>query len=303
MRTFLVLLLKAFLFIVLLMVRMGEWDLKWLYRGVRFETDISNFISVFSGVALLMILLDYLQFSVIWWYRRVHKIRGDDNFIIGINHIYTLVLVAGVIVGFFSLFQVDFKALFTSLSIIFAGLAILTKDYISNLINGMILTFSGQLSIGDNVQIGKHRGKITAITLQSVHLLNDDDDMIYIPNNLVSNGEVVNYTKREIKRTSIEFEIALQHLKTVEDLEQQLVEALRPFHDLINPETYYLRVAEVNIDSISFKFQYILKNPDKELERRIRRTAIRRLVEIISGREKIVDQIPDLPDDLGHHVI
>ena len=44
------------------------------------------------------------------------------------------------------------------------------------------------------------------------------------------------------------------------------------------------------------KFQYILKDPNKDLERQIRRRTIRRLVEVISEREKIADQIPDLPD-------
>ena len=51
------------------------------------------------------------------------------------------------------------------------------------------------------------------------------------------------------------------------------------------------------------KFQYILKEPNKDLERLIRRKAIRRLVEIISEREKVADQIPDLPDLPGHAVI
>lgn len=86
--------------------------------------------------------------------------------------------------------------LFTSLSIVFAGIAILTKDYITNMVNGMIITFSGQLSIGDNVRLGKQRGKIVDITLQNIHMLNDDDDMIYIPNNLLLSSEVVNYTRR-----------------------------------------------------------------------------------------------------------
>ena len=150
------------------------------------------------------------------------------------------------------------------------------------------------------MRIGGHRGKITDITLQNIHLLNDDDDMIFIPNNLLLTSEVVNYTRREVKRTSIEFDIDLRHLITVEDLEKSLVEVLSPFQDLIQPESYYLRVADVRKDFVSMKFQYILNEPNKDLERLIRRKAIRRLVEIIADREKIADQIPDLPNLPGH---
>jgi small-conductance mechanosensitive channel len=303
MRKFFVLLFKLLVFVSLLMIRLGEWDVRWMYEHSRYRNEIPYYVNALSSIAVFLIFLDFVQFFTTWWYRRRHKIRGDDNFIIGVNHIYSLLLAIGIIVGVLSLFQINVKELFTSLSIIFAGLAILTKDYISNMINGMIITFGGQLSISDNVKIGQHRGKITAITLQNIHLLNDDDDMIYIPNNVVTTTDVVNYTKREIKRTSIDFEIALRHLKNIEELEQQLFEALRPFHDLIKADSYYLRVAEVRKDNVSLKFQYILNEPNKELERQIRRKAIRRLVELISEREKIVDKIPDLPDDLGHHII
>lgn len=300
---YLLLLFKFLLLVVLIFIRLNEWDVSWLYQNFRYREAFHHYKDTLTSLAIFLLLLDFVQFAAIGFYRRRHRVRGDDNFIIGVGHIYSLLLAVGVVVGILSLFQIDTRQLFTSLSIIFAGLALLTKDYISNMINGMIITFSGQLSIGDNVRIGQHRGKITDITLQNIHLLNDDDDMIYIPNTMPLGSEVINYTKREIKRTSIDFEINLRHLKTVEELEESLVETLSPFQDIISPDSYYLRVAEVRKDNVSMKFQYILKEPNKDLERQIRRAAIRRLVEIISDREKIVDRIPELPDMPGHAVI
>jgi len=293
---YLVLLFKAFIFGSLVAIRLGEWDVSRFYATFKYREALDYYITALASLALFLMLVDFIQFFTVWWYRRRHKVLGDDNFVIGVGQIYSLLLVIGIVVGILSLFRIQVRELFTSLSIIFAGLAILTKDYISNMINGMIMTFSSQLSIGDNVSIGQHRGKITDITLQNIHLLNDDDDMIYIPNNVAMNSEVVNYTKREIKRTSIDFEIDLKHLKTVEELESILVEVLSPFKDLIKQESYYLRVAEIKKEHVALKFQYILKDPNKDLERQIRRRTVRRLVEIISEREKIADQIPDLPD-------
>jgi small-conductance mechanosensitive channel len=299
---YLILLLKLAVFVALLLLRLGEWDVSWFYQGSKYRKALEYYTTALASIAIFLMFLDFVQFFTVWWYRRRHKVRGDDNFIVGVGHIYSLLLVMGCIVGVLSLFRIDARELFTSLSIIFAGIAILTKDYISNLINGMILTFSGELSIGDNVSIGAHRGKIMDITLQNIHLLSDDDDMIYIPNNVVMMSEAVNYTKREIKRTSIDFEIDLKHLKTVEELEKSLIEVLSPFAHLIKPDSYYLRVAEVKRDYVAMKFQYILQEPNKDLERQIRRRTVRRLVEIISEREKIADQIPELPDaDMPGH--
>jgi small-conductance mechanosensitive channel len=302
---YLILLLKLGVLIALINLRLGEWDISWVIKS-KYRESFTYYVDALSGLAIFLLILDFIQFFTVWWYRRRHKIRGEDNFVIGVGHIYSILLFIGVVAGILSLFRINAKELFTSLSIIFAGIAILSKDYISNMINGMILTFSGQMSIGDNVRIGEQRGKITDITLLNIHLQNDDDDIIYIPNNVVFNVEVINYTKREVKRTSIDFDIDLKFLKTIEDLEANLVEALKPFHDLIREDSYYLRVFEVHKDRISLKFQYILKEPNKELERQIRRRTVRRLIEIISAREKIADKIPLLPDDSaaeGHNYI
>lgn len=290
-----ILLFKIVVFTLLLLIRLGEIQVSRLYHWSKYREPLDYYVNAIASIALFLLLLDFVQFGATWWYRRRHKISRDDNFIVGVGQIYLLLLVVGIVVGLLSLFRIDVRQLFTSLSIIFAGIAILTKDYISNMINGMIITFSGQLSIGDNVRIGQHRGKIIDITLQNIHLLNDDDDVIYFPNALLLVSEVINYTKREIKRNSIDFEIDLKHLKNVEELEAVLIETLQPFQDRIKPESLYLRVAEVKKDSVAMKFQYILKVPNKDLERQIRRLTTRRLVEVISAREKIADHIPDLP--------
>jgi small-conductance mechanosensitive channel len=290
--------IKGAILFFLMAIRLGELDLTPALSVLKFKyrSMVEFYIDRLADIIIFLVVLDFLQWFVVIMYRRRKKIRGDDNFIIGVGHIYSIVLVTGILFGILSLFQIDFKSLFTSMSIIFAGLAILTKDYISNMINGMILTFSGEMTIGDNIQIGIHKGKIIDITLQKIHLLNDDDDVIFIPNNLFHTMEVVNYTKREIKRTSIEFEIEISHLNSVEEVERMLVDTLKPFAELIQEESYYLRVAEVRKASVLMKFQYILKEPNKEMERVIRRKTVRRIVEFISGREKIIAQLPELPE-------
>jgi small-conductance mechanosensitive channel len=297
MRKALILTLKLLALIALTMVYMGEVDLTPLYVHIKskYRPLAVYYVSVLSALAVFLILLDFIQVTIIWLYRRRAHMVGDDNFVIGIRHLYSIILVVGLVVGLLSLFQIHIRDVLTSISIIFAGLAILTKDYVSNMINGMILTFSGQISIGDNIRIGQHRGKIIDITLQNIHLINDDDDVIYIPNNTAMNTDIINYTRRPIKRISLEFEIDLRYLNTIEELEQYLIETLQPFHDQIQPDSYYLRVAEVDRSSVACKFQYILRAPDKDLERTIRRTVVRRLVQLISTREKYVDKISGLP--------
>jgi small-conductance mechanosensitive channel len=250
--------------------------IKYKYRSI-----IDFYGGTAIKLAIFLLILDFFQVLLVKFYKRRNRIKHDDNFVIGVGHIYNILVVGGVLFGVLSIFKINVREAFTSLSIIFAGLAILTKEYVANLLSGMIITFSGHMSIGDQVKIGKQKGKIMDITLQNIHLRNEDDDYIYIPCNTVFFTEVINYTKMTIKRTSIEFEINIKHLESVEVLEAAIIETLQPFHDKIDPDSYYLRVAEILKDRVLLKFQYILKEPNRELERLIRRKTVRRLVEIM----------------------
>ena len=290
------LLVKAGLLFFLVLVRSGDIDFSPMLAmlKVKYRSAAEYYLDRVSDIGIFLLLLDFIQLVVIFFYRRRKRIRGSDNFIVGIGHIYSIVLVMGLIIGVLSLLRIDPKSLLTSISIVFAGLAIITKEYVANMITGMINTFSGEISIGDNIGIGLHKGKVLDVTLQKVHLLNDDDDVIYIPNTLFHTMEVVNYTKRLIKRTSVEFEIGISHLNNVEEIEKMLIETLSPFHEMIQEDSYYLRTAEVRKDYVLMKFQYILKVPNKDMERVIRRKTVRQVVEFISTREKIVGQRPEL---------
>jgi hypothetical protein len=90
MRTFFVLLFKLLVFVSLLMIRLGEWDVRWMYEHSRYRNEIPYYVNALSSIAVFLIFLDFVQFFTTWWYRRRHKIRGDDNFIVGVNHIYSL---------------------------------------------------------------------------------------------------------------------------------------------------------------------------------------------------------------------
>jgi small-conductance mechanosensitive channel len=182
----------------------------------------------------------------------------------------------------------DLFTFFTSLSIFAAALAILSKDYISNVVSGTLIAFSDEINIGDTVQIGGKKGKVTDITLSKFILLNDDDDFVILPNSTVFSNEIINYTRREIRKTSIDFEIDIKHMKNVEELEDELILSLTGFHQLIRPESYRLKIVEIKKDFVSLKFQYVLDKPDRELERDIRRATIRRVLQIIlESQEKM----------------
>lgn len=205
-----------------------------------------------------------------------------DNVILGLENLYILLLVGATILTIFSFFGIPPRELFTSLTIVAAAIAILSKDFISEIISGMIIAFSKEIALDDNVKIGDKKGKVIDITLTKIALLNDDDDIIYLPNNKVHSSEIVNYTRKEIRKVSIEFELNIQALRTtVDELESDLRLAISEYQQYIEPNSYNLKIVEIKKDNLVLKFQYILKQPNRELEREIRRKTVRQVVNYV----------------------
>jgi small-conductance mechanosensitive channel len=275
---------RTILFIVELVFFLIIFYLKWnnikLIESLGFDR---NYFEILYGCLLYLIGVDLLERIARFLYKRKQKLNAQttDNFIIGIGNIHTVLVVLGIIATILAFFDIDFKSLITTLSIVAAALAIITRDYISNFLSGMIISFSNMISIGDRIKIKDIKGRVHDITLSYIHLISDDEELISIPSNLFFVHEIVNYTKRDIKKISIEFELKLRDLPSVEQLEQDLINALVEYHKYVENNSFYLRIITIKKDSITFKFQYVLRYQNHNMERDIRRITVRSIVKFI----------------------
>ncbi len=293
---YLLFLLKLLLLIGLVyaMVRSDEWEEPLNNMGRRIfsltrsdRVKFLNVLNILLSFCILILGLHLLAIVGTSVYRRRNKIPKDkpNNVVLGIQNLYILLSTAVFIVTILSFFGIDVKSLFTGLTIVAAALAIITKDYIANILSGIAISFSDELSIGDYIRIGEHKGKVTDISIYRISLLTDDDEIVFIPNNTVYISEIINFTKKGIRRVNIEFELALSSLtEKIEDLEADLIESLKDYSDSIEPESYKLRIVDILKDSLKLKFQYTLRQINRELEREIRRKTVRRVVNHIGKK-------------------
>jgi small-conductance mechanosensitive channel len=233
------------------------------------------------------LIISFARLAIVNLYIRKNHLKQDskDNFIIGINRIASM-LSFFAFIGCSSLFfEINVKDLFTSISIVAAAIALISKDYIANMINGMIIMFSNQLSINDYIKIGENKGKIVDITFINIHLISDDEDLIFVPNTIVLNSNVVNYTKRRIKKITIDFELHENKLDELSRLEDFLKQGLKEYQGYIKRDSYNLKVVQIAKDAIALKFQFVLLKHNKEIEREIRKKIFHLIVNFIHEKE------------------
>jgi small-conductance mechanosensitive channel len=236
-----------------------------------------RFLMFLIGASLLARLL-----AMIYRGRKHLPYNKKDNVTVGLKNIFIMVISIYGFLSAFGLFGIEIYKIFTTVSIVAAAIAIISKDFIADIISGIVISFSKEISLDDFVKIGDHRGKIVDINIAKTAILNEDDDIIFMPNSTVFTSDVINYTKKQIKKTSIDFEVATNSIGSIEELEDQLIDSLHEYHHLIEPNSYFLRVVNIKKDFLVLKFQYNLIQFSREMERQIKRKAVRSIVKNIN---------------------
>ncbi|WP_343307608.1 mechanosensitive ion channel domain-containing protein [Chitinophaga niabensis] len=243
----------------------------------------ANALSLFLG-ANILISIGWIV--LISWYLRKNRLQRltRDNFVLGLNRISSVLNTVVFLVALMNFTGLNLKETFFSLSIAAAAFALLTKEYVANMINGLIIMFSDQLSLGDQIRVGEYKGKVLDITLINVVLQNDDDDIVLIPNSVIFSSMVLNQSKQNIKKLTIEFELDLKYQSSPDMLERELKASLRPYASNITENSFSLKILEIKKDLVHYKVQFLIPRPDKETERKMRRMLINTILSF-SGRE------------------
>lgn len=221
--------------------------------------------------ALIALSFVVLRGILIRLYKARKETIKNDNFIVGINTIMLILLSILLFVSIMQLFNVDIKQFFTSISIIAAAIAIISKDYISNAINGMILMFNTHISIGDYVRIGDQKGKISHLTLINVHLLNEENDLILIPNNVVFSTQIINYTKGDTRKAQLELPLPIVMVENMDSTERLFKEAIMDLQHKVSIGSFTTRIVTIEPDGVYVKMSVLLHETDKETEIEVRR--------------------------------
>jgi small-conductance mechanosensitive channel len=276
--------LRFLVLFILLYIKqeIGEFE-NFLGKAYPILKSSLNFIILLVSINIFTALL-----IMVYRIRKKLAYKFTDNVIVGVNNIYYLIVTIGVIIMLFGFWGIDTGKLLTSLSIFAAAFAIISKEFVASIISGIIISFTNDINIDDYVKIGNNKGKILDINLAKISLLNEDDDIIFIPNDKVYMSDIINYTRRDIKKVSIDFELDLLHLTSISSLEEALKNNIKEFLHLIEPNTVALKIVDIHKDFILFKFQFKLKEVNRELEKIIRKKTVRIIVDIINQHKTIM---------------
>jgi len=268
--------------------------LDYIYVG---ETIISPFLEdhpaitnlIRAGVFLLSsnLIISLGRFAALRFYlKRTKDEKVQPNFVIGIDRISWIVNVIILLISVMLAVGIRPLEFLTSITIVAAAIAVLTKDYITNIANGLIIMFSDQLEIGNKIHIGKNTGFIRDITLINLILKSETGEIIIVPNSMVLASEIVNYSRNNAHQMIFDFELKNEFSSQLAEIEEKLKTEIKSFSEVV-----YLKGAQLNIldrkSEISlFRFQFPIKTGEKEAESKVRKVVNQALINLSNGERE-----------------
>ena len=74
---------------------------------------------------------------------------------------------------------------------------------LSNFAGGVLIILFKPFRIGDIIEAQGEAGKVSGIHIFSTKIINYQNQVIYIPNGILSNGKIKNYTENELRKTEL----------------------------------------------------------------------------------------------------
>jgi small-conductance mechanosensitive channel len=241
---------------------------------------LSNLVRSLIFLLTANLLISIGRFITLRFYlQKTDDAKVQPNFVIGIDRISSIVNVNIILISFMLAFGIKPLEFLTSITIVAAAIAILTKEFIANIINGLIIMFSDQLEIGDKIHISKSTGFIRDITLSNITLKNDTGEIILIPNSMVLSSEVINYSKNNAHQMIFDTELPYSSESDLGLLEQRLIGALKDFAAVVFVDGAQINVLERKTENFLIRFQFPIKSGEKPTEIQVRKLINQTLID------------------------
>ncbi|MBK9272486.1 MAG: mechanosensitive ion channel [Saprospiraceae bacterium] len=259
--------LKAGLLAGLIFYKSGDW--------LAYQPD--------SSFARSSVVISAVNFAIFWLtanifirlnqfiYRKRKKLgdKYSDNVIVGLQNIYFLLTGIGIMVMLLGMFGIEFSKLLTALSIVAAALAIISKEIVSDIITGFIISFSKDIALGDYVRIANIEGKVLDINIYKIVLLTEKGELVYVPNSKAYFSEIINFSKIRNYQVELEFALNVSMFKPASDLEQIILSKIKSENLEIQFENLHVWLSGISGDDVKYTLVYQLPNIELKSEQKV----------------------------------
>ena len=207
------------------------------------------------------------------YYLRRHKLSSEykDSFTIVLSKISSLVAHIIFFVIFLREFGINVSDFLTVMSLFAVALVLIFTEQITKFVNGLVVMFSKDFQVNDFIRVGELEGRIRDISFLHVKLHTLTGDIVYVPNSVLLNKEILNYSKKKTRSVTEKILYPRLSKKAVISKVEKLKEELFASFDEIIQESFYYSLAYETKTSICVSVEFRIQTSSWQREREIQR--------------------------------
>ncbi|MBS3159465.1 mechanosensitive ion channel family protein [Candidatus Woesearchaeota archaeon] len=224
-----------------------------------------NSILILIGTYILILIINILL--DLWGKRFAKKTesRLDDELLPMVHKFVKITLFILAFIVILQEWSINITPMLASLGIAGIAIGFAVKDYLANIVGGIALILDKNFKVGDYIVAEGETGQIQEIGLRTTRIKTFDNELITIPNGVLSNTKIQNYMQPDLKvRVVISFNVAYgaSH-KKVKDIALSI---LKEIPESLKEPTPSVSFIEMGDFSLHFKLYFWVKDPDERMK-------------------------------------
>lgn len=185
-----------------------------------------------------------------------------------------LIVFIGILAILNLIWGINVTPLFASAGIAGLAVAFAAQDSIAQLFGGISIYFDQPFKRGDRIELESGEvGIVHEVGIRTTRIMNLYNNMIIIPNSIIANSKVINYTSPE-SNMMVKMTMGIAYGSDVEKVRRVLYDIIRKVDIVLNEPAPSVRLENYGESSLDFGLSMWIRNPSDKIN----------LIDIVNSR-------------------
>ena len=175
-----------------------------------YEWVLTRGVNMFFGVIFLSIGWKVINKTLKRIRRILESKNADPTITRFLDNVMNVTLKTVLIIIILQYIGVNLTGLTTIVASAGVALSLALKGSLANLAGGVIILVARPFNVGDFIETTEHSGVVEKISIFYTYLVTFDNKQILIPNGILTDSSIVNYSSKEIRRVDLTFSVAYE---------------------------------------------------------------------------------------------
>ena len=225
-----------------------------------YEWVITRGVNVFFGIIFLSIGWKVINKTLKRIRRILESKSADPTVTRFLDNVMNVTLKTVLIIIILQYIGVNLTGLTTIVASAGVALSLALKGSLANLAGGVIILVARPFNVGDFIETTEHSGVVEKISIFYTYLVTFDNKQILIPNGILTDSSIVNYSSKEIRRVDITFSVSYE--EDVIRVKNVLINILKKNELVLEEPEFFVGISMHGDSAINFIVKAWCKTED-----------------------------------------